>query len=148
MVHPLSHCQGATVVGEPYKGRWARSWGWQEGRQGIALTNKGTVPRCLSKESKAGQITAAIIIQEPKWPGKSVAVWQSRDQARKMSARQGRDQQGTRLGTSLLISGKDIGQGPDLKCSSYTSPGGFLINIYSFLVTPRLPLSKGQISPS
>ena len=64
-------------------------------------------------------------------------MWKSQGQARKMSARHGQDQQGTRLGTSLLISGKDIGQGPDLKCSSYTSPGRFLINIYIVFWQPH-----------
>lgn len=130
-VHPLSHRQGTTVVGEPYKGgRSPRSWGWQKGRQGIAFTKKDTVPPCLSKESKASPTTAAIIIQEPRRPGKSVVMWQSQHQVRKMSARQGQGQQGTRLGINLFILGKDIGQRPDLKCSSYTPPGRFLINIY------------------
>lgn len=107
VVHPIP---GTRAVGEPFKGRCTRSWGWQKGRWGIVLTNKGTHPCCPSRESKACPMTAAIIIQEPWWPRKMVAMWQSQDQARKMSARQGQDQQGTRLGTNLLRQGpnKDL----------------------------------------
>lgn len=100
---------------------YARSQGWEQGRQGSALPDKGTIPWHLSKGSRTGPVTVNRVSQ---------IIWHvcSNEevqgcQAGKLSQGQGPDQQGAWPGGGLAARPGHQGQKPQLKSSFQVKQG-------------------------
>lgn len=59
----LGGCQGAAREGALQR-KGAGGQGWQQGQQGRGLTDKGAVPRCWDKASRAGPVMVTRVGQK------------------------------------------------------------------------------------